>query len=480
MSIHMIKRSFVLLAFLTVLHNSCQCSRPVEQSGSAQEAGSRQAQHWILLTLDTLRQDYVGVYGHPEIRTPALDRLSRRSLCFSEARTEATWTIPSHASLMTSRFPGTHGANFTYRFLDDQLPTAATILSGEGFLCGAVTSACPVAASRGFSRGFSFFDDCEDMQYRDGAETTARSCQWLEKAFRTGKPVFFWQHIFDPHIPYQSPAPYNTMYSPGRTNDFDTFFLDSAKRPRHEDKQHTVTDKQQQDKTKTCISYEGIQRGIRLYQGEISYTDRQVEKLLIFLSRCGVLDSTLITVVSDHGEFLGEKKLYFKHGRNLFDPVLRIVMMVHLPNQKTDRQLTTNVQLTDILPTALKVLKVDTTALHLDGRDLIALCTGQLHDGRDFTFHQLTLLNSESHYCTTRKDRKFYLQQKSGLERRGYYFLEESAEDVDFSQLYMNEAGVAEKQLRAYRESLTPFVLKNQFVETDSMVENLKALGYIM
>src|SRR5262245_34902154 len=123
-------------------------------------AGALRGYNLLIVTIDTMRADRVGAYGHGAGLTPTLDRLAAEGLRFDSARANAPLTLPSHASLMTGRIPPRHGVrdNGTYR-LDDQQPTLAATVKSAGYRTGAFVGAFVLDARFGLARGFEVYDD---------------------------------------------------------------------------------------------------------------------------------------------------------------------------------------------------------------------------------------------------------------------------------------------------------------------------------
>lgn len=169
----------------------------------------------LLITLDTVRADRFGAYGDPLASTPNLDALSRQSALFRNAMTVAPITLPSHASMMTGRWPHQHGSRDNGMLLRDDLPTAAEHLSEAGYHTGAFVSAYVLDATWGLHRGFdTYFDDFHpedvatavslDSVERPATETIDKARQWWSS---TESPRLGWVHLFDAHAPYVPPSP---------------------------------------------------------------------------------------------------------------------------------------------------------------------------------------------------------------------------------------------------------------------------------
>ncbi|HEY2253852.1 MAG TPA: sulfatase-like hydrolase/transferase, partial [Planctomycetaceae bacterium] len=253
----------------------------------------------LLITLDTLRADRLGCYGYWPAQTPTLDALAARGVLFERAYTPAPLTLPSHASMMTGLYPPEHGLVTNGRGrLDESIPTLAEIFRDAGYDTAGFIGSFVLDAKFGLQRGFAAYDD--DMtntdptehglhRQRDGARVVDAALAWLQRD-RAGssfsrssfwgsffsEPFFCWVHLYDAHFPYRA-----------HVDEFGDRFTD------------------------------------RLYDGEIAYVDRQVARLLQHLDTQGLRERTLVVVVGDHGESLGEHDER-EHGLTLYNSVLRV------------------------------------------------------------------------------------------------------------------------------------------------------------
>jgi len=286
------------------------------QTGSAAPA-SGSAPSLVFVTIDTLRADHVGAYGYAPAETPSLDRLAQRGVLLEDAVVQVPQTRPSHVSIFTGRHPYEHGVRDNYSApLDARTPTLASLLRGRGYDTAAFIGAYPVSRSSGLAHGFATFDDpfeaTEGVSVRDvrterrGSEVVDRALAWLVRP-RTS-PFFLWVHLFDPHAPYEPPAPYGQRF---------------ARQP---------------------------------YDGEVAYADAQLGRLLDALERAGRTADTLVVVTSDHGEGLGD------HGEDehllfLYDSTLRVPLVLSWPGRlPAAARLRGQFRSVDLLPTLLDLL----------------------------------------------------------------------------------------------------------------------------
>jgi arylsulfatase A-like enzyme len=311
-------------------------------------------QHLILITLDTLRSDRLGVYGHENAITPHLDGLAERGVRFADALAPSISTPPSHASILTGLNPGSHGLRALY---GEQLApgnqTLADLLRGEGFTTAAFVSGLPLRKDVGLSQGFDHYDDSFVPDHERSAEATNRlAIDWL--AARPAGRLFLWVHYFDPHYPYFPPAQYRRRFG-----------------VRISSKKQLLRTKNGNPETGEAVQMppRRVRMMSSLYDAEVSYLDAAIGELLRALEGEGILEDAVIVAVSDHGELLGEHEYYFGHW-DVFDETARVPMLlVHPGGNWAGRVVGQSVGTIDIMPTVLAWLGIESGAA-FDGRDL--------------------------------------------------------------------------------------------------------------
>ncbi|HLY20485.1 MAG TPA: sulfatase-like hydrolase/transferase [Bryobacteraceae bacterium] len=269
----------------------------------------------VVVTIDTLRPDHLHCYGYSRIETPNLDGIARDGVLFENAVTQTPLTPPSHASIFTGLNPPAHHVRDTGGFvLQPSTTTLATILQRQGWDTAAFISSAVLKKLFGFNQGFAVYDDQmpkpgkghqfdEDAERRAG-ETVDHAVRWL--GTQSGKPYFLWVHVYDPHAPYQPPAPFRDQYRD------------------------------------------------RLYDGEIAYADHELGRLFDAVRKKSP-GNTLIAVLSDHGESLGEHGEY-THGVFLYDATLRIVFLLSGPGVPAGARIRPQARAIDFLPTILALM----------------------------------------------------------------------------------------------------------------------------
>jgi arylsulfatase A-like enzyme/Flp pilus assembly protein TadD len=300
------------LLLLGALIGLAACNRIEARRGAPVGSGP----NVLLVTIDTLRADHVGVYGAAYAATPNLDRLGAEGVRFETAIASSPLTLPSHASILTGRYPPGVGVrhNGVYR-LAESAESVAERLRAAGYDTGAFVSAFVLAARFGLAQGFDHYDADTSLEYsgpggyleRRADAVTDRAISWLASAER---PFFLWIHYYDPHARYRPPPPFTERF---------------AERP---------------------------------YDGEVAYVDAEFGRLLKGLRDSGELDRTFVIATSDHGESLGEHGEP-DHGYTLYDAVLRVPLLLRGPGLPSGKVVGELVRGVDIAPTLLALLDLE-------------------------------------------------------------------------------------------------------------------------
>lgn len=305
----------------------------------------------ILITVDTLRADHLGVYGYPKNTSPNLDRFAKESLVFRHAYAHYPATVPSLSCLMTSHYAHETKALTNEYTLPPEAVTLAEILKAKGYRTGAVVSNMILLHDSGLNQGFDEYDD--DMEgktvlglERNAEHTTRKAIAWLE---RTQKEKFFlWLHYMDPHGPYTPPAPYDTMFV--------------AQRPSGEvplPVNEGLSGKGGIPEYQVLGDHRDPDYYIAQHDGEIRYCDYWLGELLQTIRKLGLLQNTLIVFTADHGEGLGEHDYYFDHTDYLYDELLHVPLIIRFPGSGGEsREVERLVGQIEVLPAVLRSLSI--------------------------------------------------------------------------------------------------------------------------
>ena len=298
----------------------------------------RERPNVLFVTIDTLRADRLGCYGHAAAVTPALDALATRGVRFATAIAHVPLTGPSHASLLTGRTPLGHGFRDNGGYvLPPQVKTAAEDFGQAGYRTAAFVSGFPLDRRFGFDRGFETYDDHlpkgNDRRRTPYVErladaTTDAVIRWLGPPPAAGaSPFFLWVHYYDPHAPYEPPGALAERFRASP------------------------------------------------YDGEIAFVDAQLARLLAALQEKGELARTLVLVTADHGESLGEHG-EGTHGLFVYDATLKVPWIMAGPGLAAGRVATTVARGIDVLPTLLDYCGIATPS-GVEGRSLRPAAEGR-------------------------------------------------------------------------------------------------------
>lgn len=302
--------------------------------GSDSEAGKFNV---LFVTLDTVRADRIGCYGHEGAETPVLDALAERGVLFEQAFTPVPITLPSHATMMTGLFPAEHGVRINEDLtFSDEAATLAEIYGRNGFETAAFIGAIVLESSFGLARGFDVYDEKMSLApegsldrrafERPANEVVDTALDWFSG--RKAKPFFCWVHFYDPHLTYEPPPPYDRRFS-------------------HDP-----------------------------YDGEIAFTDSQVGRLLEYLENEGSLERTIVVVAGDHGEGLGEHEER-DHAVFIYNTTVHVPLIFSLPGVVAEgKRVQAMVGLADIFPTLLEFSGFEPQP-GITGRSLTAALRGE-------------------------------------------------------------------------------------------------------
>jgi arylsulfatase A-like enzyme/Flp pilus assembly protein TadD len=297
----------------------------------------------FLITIDTLRADHVHCYGYQDINTPALDGLAKDGLRFAQAFTPSPITNTSHTTILTGLLPSSHGVTDFAVPLAPSHVTWAELLRQQGYQTAAFIGAVILdshSLAPGLDRGFDFYDNFPEnlperihwgRVERRGMDVVGRAQKWLTA--HPGGKHFIWVHLYDAHDPYEPPPPYSQTY-----------------------KSH-------------------------LYDGEIAYADSALANFIEYIKRRGWYGNSIVIVVGDHGEGLGEHG-EDTHGIFLYDSTTHVPLILKLPDgADSGKVIEGQVRTTDILPTVLDLLDIP-VANKFDGVSLKPLFNGGKQSNR--------------------------------------------------------------------------------------------------
>ena len=303
-------------------------------TGQEPSAPATDRPHVVLITVDTLRADHLSSYGYHLRTSPRMDQLASEGVLFEQAYCTIPMTGPSHFSMFTGRYPQEHGAriNGVAIYDDSKWLTLPQVLRRFGYKTGAFVSAWPlIGRLTNLNDHFDHYDDELTRTYqvfhsmRWAEDVTPSAKKWLD-ANKDEENIFMWVHYFDPHEPYNLRKDFS---EPEQIHEPNPIIHEYDKE---------------------------VHGRILNYDSEIGYTDEHIGDLLDHIDRLGMSEDTLVVLVSDHGEGLGEQG-FNGHGRWLYESVVRVPWIMRMPGKITPgTTIPQNVTTLDLSPTILDLV----------------------------------------------------------------------------------------------------------------------------
>jgi len=319
----------------------------------------------IILVMDTARGDRCSVNGYARPTTPFLSKLARTSTVYEDAWSPSSWTGPAHASLFTGLRPENHGfVRYTKFYLDENADTLAEILHRAGYETACLSANPVISAELGLLQGFQQAEVIPERPGQPGSEArtlTARALEFVRSCRKRSRPFFLFVNQMLPHLSYSPPPAIARPFLPEDATEeevaagrrFATVGSDYFLQP--------------------WRAFSGRQWTILsdLYDAEIAALDAELSRLVTALEDEGGLDDTVLVVVSDHGENLGDHALA-AHYASLHRTLLHIPLLIrYLPVFSGGKRVEDVVRLEDVFPTLLTLCALSVPQ-GLDGRTLTA------------------------------------------------------------------------------------------------------------
>ena len=418
----------------------------------------------VLITIDTLRADHLGCYGYGRKISPSLDRLAAQGLLFENAFCVMPSTIPSHGSIFFGTWPRVHGSTGNhYKFTNQSLSFFPQLLQKAGYSTAAFISRDHLTRAIKRVPGFQTVMGAKPFEDKRAETTFTQALDWL----RGAKPrqFFIWIHLWEPHQPYDIHPQFLKSIAPGFKLDFE--------------RRHSFF-------PKDSYNRESLRKMVDLYDNEVSYVDHQLGLFLENMEKNSYLDNTMIVVTSDHGETLDElvtsQGYGFDHGEFLYDPQLRVPLLVVSPGmKKAGQRVSQVVTLLDLMPTFLQSVGLPVPDT-VQGNSLLPFLEGKQPE----TPPQMVFLHRGKY-----KERlqPFLLEEQFGVRERTYKLIYTG--DSKTWTLYRNgveeapvldhqEAKIAlQQKLQMWMDLTRRLASPTQEKVSEEEIEQLRSLGYV-
>ena len=342
----------------------------------------------VILDICSARADRMGFNGYSaRPTTPHLDALASRSAVFDHALAQGSWCLPNYASLLTGHVAEVHGmyTNLPFRPLPSFETTLAQRLRESGYRTGGFTGGVYFLPSSGLDRGFDRFVNRFSTATEEAAPFSQIMPGVLDWIGRGGqKPFFVYATIDDLHAPYQSPDP--RRFDPGYSGVAESTAALSVRFDRAYNGERldpsdplnaVLADFRRDPRALAHLSAR--------YDAAVASVDDEIGRFVERLKKLGVWERTILIVTGDHGELLGEHGL-LGHTESLYDPVLRVPLLVHDPRDPRGRRFHELVERVDLMPTVLDFAGASDSWLELQGRSLLPLLQGAPTTWRRYAF----------------------------------------------------------------------------------------------
>ncbi|MCH7958759.1 MAG: sulfatase [Candidatus Hydrogenedentes bacterium] len=452
-----------ILAIAMVALLNAGCGSPSEEVA----VGELKRPNLILISIDTLRADFLGCYGYDRPTSPSIDRFAAQGVLFEDVTAPSPWTPPSHASMLTGLYPNHHGLKpKDHKMMRDAIRTdtrtLAEVLQERGYRTGAFLSSTILRGDSGFARGFDDFVSINHgVERAQPSGVRKRAEAWLKKA-RGDTPFFLFLHFYDVHSDYRSLPRYEKMF----LHPYDGIADGSTKQLLSVRNGDIPFGKADADHT------------IDLYCAGIRQMDDQFDRLMKYLDKLRLSESTVVILTSDHGEeFLEHGSVL--HGRSLFEELVRVPLIVRGPGLPQGTRLSAPVSLVDIMPTVLSLLDVTFTE-PLDGIDLAPLWGGDSAPAVEprFLFAEADWGNENPDIkrAVRHGNHKLHYDRDTGRTEL-YNLAQDPGERTDIAEGSPDIVATLRARLDEFMESALSGPLAPEW--TPEELEELESLGYL-
>ncbi|MDD5614409.1 MAG: sulfatase [Candidatus Omnitrophica bacterium] len=433
----------------------------------------------LIVTIDALRPDHLGCYGYSRDTSANIDSLAASGAIFKQAISQATWTHPSNCAFFTSSYPYMHIIGGE-SYLNPDKTSLAKALNKSGYKTIFITD-YPTIMNRitGFKEQFNNYTAIEEDNPKN---LTKLALDILRKNSKS--KFLLWVYYFGTHEQYGDFSDYSRYF-------YQDGLLESTSiemQPDYSSRLFGVIPKYLQENDISDPSYY-----IAKYDGRLKLIDDQIGLIIDKLKELNLYKNTLIVILSDHGESLGENNLYFQHTNNLYDSSLRVPLLLHYPGLIAPGTVVTKqVGLIDVMPTILDILKIRCGQnLNIEGKSMVPLIL-KGHSIRPYVFSELDgwifSVRSESHkliYIDRRlkkdshwleyykNDYELYDLKNDPLERVNLIF-----EQQEMLMYLREKLDQYVGQARAYQDRLSQEINFDTDIKDEQAKEKLRSLGY--
>ncbi len=428
----------------------------------------------LLISVDTLRADHTGLYGYERDTTPAIDAWFEAGAIYTRAYATDASTTPSMLSMLSGKLPQDHGVRLFFQVLEDAIPLIPDRLPANYQSAAFVSNMVLTDEAVGIADRFDHFDDFvdqpesdRDVFERNAARTTDAVLGWLAEERDEDRPLFLWVHYVDPHGPYRPPADAPVSFAAQGER-----VIPSARIPAY-------------------IREPEVDNGLEYvarYDAEIAYLDQQLDRLLRGYAVERSLDSALLIFTADHGESLMDHELWFSHGYQVYDEIVRVPLALRGPGVAGGKR-GGLVSLVDVYATVLLhagVAPEGASAVDLRDGSGIAADRVVFSEARDYKFQWRAAIRGDEKWVLG-VDRK-----GQPTDRRRFYDLGDDPQESSARTWGEDDADVTRRLLELQSADPDPGGVPVRYARgrrlagpkvapdlTPEVLDRLRALGYV-
>ncbi len=438
----------------------------------------------VLITLDALRPDHLSCYGYERKTSPNIDRLAEEGILFTQAIAQSSHTYCSIPSIIFSRYLPFYEINFNvdseirYR-VKKNVTSLIEILRDSGYTVGLFLrkSGNLFSIYLGVSAYANEIVIALNNRCKDSESLTHWALKFIERSKNT--PFFIWIFYYPPHAPY-IPPPYlqdlfigDSIYKK-QIKEYDMLSISSEM---YHSFGREIPMEAYLEPHKEYAYY------IAQYDGYIRYIDELIGRIINELKKLNLYKDTLIIINSDHGELMGEHGRYFCHGELLYEPLIKVPLIMRYKSFPQGEKISTQIELIDLVPTILDILDISIPET-FQGESFLDVILGKRNKHKKYAFsiledYRISLRTSK--YKLIKNIRSTPFEEKLNLKPPKYelYNIQnDSLEINNVSQKYPEIVKEFEKVLKEFMEKIT-FEEETRKEDTVRELERLKSLGYV-
>lgn len=311
----------------------------------------------ILISIDDLRADYLNTYGHKIQSSPNIDKFSKSSMVFENVFAQSSWTLPSHTAMLTGKYP----QKLDVEVLNDRLPknsSIAELLKSNGYQTAAFTSGAFINEDHGFAQGFDTFE--ENPTWEDAQILTQKAIPWLTQ--HQQNKFFLFLHYFHVHDPYSPKEDSAKAIDPNYSGNLKSFDISQIVKL---------------NKKEITLPQSDLEHLKTLYDAELLELDNSLGQLFNQLTETGLINNSIIIITADHGEEFGERGIWGMHAYSLYNELIKVPLIIRIPNFDKPKRIPNLVELIDIVPTITSILNLKSPQ-DFNGQDLFDISSGKV------------------------------------------------------------------------------------------------------